>query len=554
MKGFGFVLLIIAVLIFGLIVGTRLPDFIGSGLSAKNTQKFNEAFRLVSEHYVDNVDNNAISEGAIEGMLQRLDPHSVYLSPEEARRSREEFQGSFEGIGIQFEMIKDTLVVIAASSEGPSEKVGIQSGDRIISINDTNAVGLKNDEIIRRLRGPKGSIVKVTIKRSGYDEALIYNIKRDKIATYSVDTYFMLDSQTGYIKISQFIETTHSEFLQASTALKERGMTQLILDLRNNPGGILQQAIKISDEFLGASQKIVSQRGRSIPAQTDYSEAGQAFESIPLIVLVNRGSASASEIVAGAIQDHDRGLIVGETTFGKGLVQRPYELTDGAILRVTIAKYYTPSGRLIQRPFYEGESRRDYYEEADRYAKIDEQAIAIARNQNLELIESAPLIVPDSAHKAYRTDAGRLVLEGGGITPDYFVWSDSITRFYQAVRSKRLFSEFALSYLEKYPELRKKFMAKLPSKIEEFSNEFVIESQDIQSFLSLTTDNGIAFDSTEFVKDERYLLGAIKSEIAGQIWGSKARAELLIRNDNVLRSAMTLFPKATAFAQNSRTK
>src|SRR6056297_2839205 len=319
-----------------------------------------DAYLYVANNYPDE-DMAKLTETSIREMLKTLDPHSVYIEAEDSERIQEEFAGKFQGIGIQFNIIQDTITVITAISGGPSDQLGIMSGDRIISIDDSSAIGFQNEDVVRKLRGPKGTEVDVTIKRPNNSNPLNFTIVRDDIPLTTIDTSYMLDDKTGYIKLNRFAATTHEEFVDAVDELNENGMERLIFDVRNNPGGYLSQAIAITEEFFPRGTKIVSTKSRHSRFNSEVvSRKNGILRDMPVIVLVNEGSASASEIVSGAIQDHDRGLVVGRRTFGKGLVQQQYELVDNSNIRVTISRYLTPSGRLIQKPFDRGSEDYSY--------------------------------------------------------------------------------------------------------------------------------------------------------------------------------------------------
>ncbi|MCG8374396.1 MAG: S41 family peptidase, partial [Balneolales bacterium] len=317
-------------------------------------EKFQDAYLYVTNNSPEE-DMDKLTEAAIRGMFSTLDPHSVYIEPEDSEVDQENFAGKFQGIGVQFNIIQDTITVITAIAGGPSDQLGIRSGDRIVEIADSSAVGFTNEMVVNRLRGEKGSKVKVGIVRPGEDNLLYFNITRDDIPLYTVDTSYMLDDKTGYIKINRFAATTHDEFMEAMDYLKDEGMSQLVLDLRGNPGGYLGQAVAIAEEFFPRGTTLVATESRHSRFNQAYaSQRDGVFTDKPVVVLVDEGSASASEIVSGALQDHDRALIVGRRTFGKGLVQQQYELVDKSMVRVTISRYATPSGRLIQKPFTEG--------------------------------------------------------------------------------------------------------------------------------------------------------------------------------------------------------
>ena len=366
-------------------------------------ETFEQAYLYIA-NTVDSADMYKLTEEALRGMFSTLDPHSVYIEPEISAVDQENFAGKFQGIGVQFNIIQDTITVVSAIAGGPSDQLGIISGDRIVEIEDSSAVGFDNDMVQKALRGEKGSKVEVGIIRPGVDGLLYFTITRDDIPIYTVDASYLLDNSTGYIKINRFAATTHDEFMQAMNELKNNGMDRLVLDLRGNPGGYLGQAIAIAEEFFPAQTPLLSTVSRHTRFNQSYSSRKNGvFVAKPVIVLVDEGSASASEIVSGAIQDHDRGLVVGRRTFGKGLVQQQYQLVDTSMVRVTISRYLTPSGRLIQKPFTEGGGEEYAYE---IYRRDDS-----AKNDAIEFVDH----IPDSLK--YTTTAGRTVYGGGGIVP-----------------------------------------------------------------------------------------------------------------------------------------
>ncbi|HSP88026.1 MAG TPA: S41 family peptidase, partial [Ignavibacteriaceae bacterium] len=333
---------LVVVLTIGIVLGFQIDNVFSDDNLRKNIIKFNDVLTFTEKYYVEEVDTQVLVEAAINGMLSKLDPHSVYIPASQMQSVEENFRGDFEGIGIEFQVVNDTLTVVSPITGGPSEALGIQSGDRIIKIDDEESIGLSNDDVRKKLRGKKGTKVKVTILRHGVSNPIEYEIIRDKIPLYSVDTHFMLDNTTGYVSVSRFAETTYDELVASLSDLNKLGMKQLVIDLRGNPGGYLNQAFEIADLFIDGEKKIVYTRGRRTEFNEDYhASKSSQYEKIPLIVLVNQGSASASEIVAGAVQDWDRGLVIGETTFGKGLVQRQFDLPDNSAIRLTISEYYT---------------------------------------------------------------------------------------------------------------------------------------------------------------------------------------------------------------------
>jgi carboxyl-terminal processing protease len=536
------ILLIVGAIVFGLIVGSKLKFN-----DADSAAKVGQVIAIVKKNYVDNIDEAQLSESAIKGMLEQLDPHSVYMTPAQVRKSKEEFQGNFEGIGIEFDIIADTLVVVTPIAGGPSEKIGVQSGDRIIMIDDSTAVGITRDDVFRKLRGQKSTKVSLKILRQGEPVPLVFTITRDKIPTYSVGAVLMLDEKTGYIKLDRFVQTTYDEFMEAMKSLKGQGMTHLVLDLRGNPGGYLDQAIKVADEFIGGMKKLVYTRGAHVKDEDFFSKPSDMFEKESVVVLINRGSASASEIVAGALQDYDRALIVGETSFGKGLVQRQFDLTDSSAIRVTISKYYTPSGRLIQRKYGNGKrGREEYYNELserDRDEHFFESEAKKLWSATRKPVEAASFVERDSTHEVFKTPLGRIVLGGGGIIPDYFCWNDTLTRYYRQMLSKQVFDEFALNYLDQNKSLKQTY-----GKIEDFRKNFVVTESMMQSLIALAAKKDTPYNERDYKQDERYFKNMVKATLARQIWGWKAQTSILILEDMVLKEALNLFPKAKTLA------
>jgi carboxyl-terminal processing protease len=520
-------------LLFTAVVGIVLGVFLNKAFSDDNLRdsirKFNDVLTFTEKYYVDEVDTQKLVEFAINGMLNELDPHSIYIPPKEFTEVEESFRGDFEGIGIEFQIVNDTLTVVSAITGGPSEALGIQSGDRIIKINDKSAIGITNDEVRKNLRGKAGSEVKVTIVRFGSSQQLDFNIVRDKIPLYSVDTHLMIDANTGYVSVSRFSETTYDELTKALDDLNTQGMTQLVLDLRGNPGGYLNQAVKISDLFISDKKKIVYTVGRRKEFDEEYfASEPSKFENIPLIILINRGSASASEIVSGAIQDWDRGLIVGETSFGKGLVQRQFDLSDNSALRLTISQYFTPSGRLIQRDYKNKKSKEDYYSE-------------IAEEDETEGDNVNHTAEQDSARPVYKTDKGRIVYGGGGITPDYIVKLGSLTSYTQNLLRKNSFYTFILSYLDKNGEsIKKKFNDNLPL----FEKDFKVSETMLKSFNEYAKLKDVTFNQEEYEKDKDYISARLKAQIARNYWKNEGWYSVMLETDEQLIKAVTLFSEA----------
>ena len=483
-------------------------------------ETFEQAYLYIA-NTVDSADMYKLTEEALRGMFATLDPHSVYIEPEISAADQENFAGTFQGIGVQFNIIQDTITVVSAIAGGPSDQLGIISGDRIVEIEDSSAIGFDNDMVQKALRGEKGSKVKVGIVRPGVDEIQYFTITRDDIPIYTVDTSYLLDEKSGYIKINRFAATTHDEFIHAMDDLKGEGMERLILDLRGNPGGYLGQAIAIAEEFFPAQTPIVSTVSRHSRFNQSYSSRKNgSFVDKPIIVIVNEGSASASEIVSGAIQDHDRGLVVGRRTFGKGLVQQQYQLVDTSMVRVTISRYLTPSGRLIQKPFTEGGGEEYAYE---IYRRDDS-----AKNDAIEFVDH----IPDSLK--FTTIAGRTIYGGGGIIPDYIIEADTSRSAYMinfALRKRASF-EFVRSYLDSNGV---EFRNKWENNFEDYRTSFSWSKGQLKAFKTLLEEKGMVekkgLSAPEFKNDSLFIYpgyfddvawmaeGRMKAELARQVWG-----------------------------------
>ena len=551
---------------FGLIiltVGVLLGMEIGAIFSGDNTfeslKKLENAFLVISERYVQDVDSSVLTESAIKGMLKELDPHSVYIDAEQMAKVQEDFNASFEGIGISYEIIDgpgelDTVAVLNPLPGGPSESAGLLSGDRIVGVNDSTAIGYTQEDVQNNLKGPRGTKVKVTVKRHGYGEPLDFVITRDKIPLYTKDAHYMLDERTGYIRLNRFARTTYDEFKEALTDLKSQGMNRLVLDLRDNAGGFMDMAIKISDEFLGEGEKIVEARSRHEDFnQVNRATAGGSFETGPVVVLVNEHSASASEIVAGALQDRDRALIVGRRTFGKGLVQKQFPLRDGSVLRLTISRFYTPSGRLIQTPYDNG-VRDDYYEEK----------LAQYNRDRLLSVEEIRESVPDSLR--FRTESGRLVFGGGGILPDYVVYPDSLSDFAKAVLGASLDNEFARIWLDGHGQ---SISSDWGTRRQQFIDSFVVGDEIFEAFLKYAGEHNVQvvpdaspklletkdekrkfFSRSEVASDEHLMKTRIKARLAQRIFDRSAWYPITREVDVVLQEAMNLWPSAEELAAN----
>ncbi len=490
--------------------------------------RFIEVFKIVRHYYVDDIDPERLVTGAINGMLEELDPHSVYIEPQKLEEVTEEFDGYFYGIGIEFIIQNKMLTVVAPIAGTPSEKLGIRPGDKIIKIDEKYTYGISEEEVKERLRGAQGSEVTVSIKRVNVVEPFDLIIVRDKIPIYSIVSSFMLDESTGYISMGRFSRTTSEEMDTALDKLSRKGMKQLILDLRSNTGGYLEQAVAVVDKFLDGGKTIVSTKGRIPGAQETFqSTENTPYTKLPIIILINNGSASASEIVAGAIQDWDRGLVVGERSFGKGLVQSQLKLYDQSAIRITIARYYTPSGRLIQRSYKNGIA--EYYLASQ--SEEDFARMAVADNETSEI---------------FWTKGGRKVYGGGGIRPDVAIKSGLITPFTSQLLSKRLFFEFSSKYVNSHPEIAKDF--------DRFLREFKITASILNEFKTFIMASEIEFRESEFKKDQEYITLLIRSEIARNLWDSEKYYQVFLQGDNQVLEALRLFPKSMQLAGLSEKK
>lgn len=523
----------IIILALGIVLGIQINKVFSSDNLRESISKFNDVLSYTEKYYVEDVDTQKLIEAAINGMLGKLDPHSVYIPAKDMETVEESFRGDFDGIGIEYQVVNDTLTVVSPITGGPSENLGILSGDRIIKIDNKNVVGITNEGVRDKLRGRKGTKVKVTIVRVGVSEPINYEITRDKIPLYSVDTHFMIDEKTGYVSVSRFADKTYDELMAALNDLNGQGMKQLILDLRGNPGGYLNQAFKIADIFIDGKKKIVYTKGRRSEFNEEYyASEPSPYEKIPLIILINKGSASASEIVSGAVQDWDRGLIVGETSFGKGLVQRQFTLGDNSAIRLTISKYFTPSGRLIQRDYKNKANKNDYYSSAGN----DEEA----EGDNL-----THAVEKDSALPVFKTNAGRIVYGGGGITPDYIVRGESITKYTTELLKGNIFYLYTLGYLDKNSNSIKN---KYQNSFTRFNKEFNLSEDDIKSFIKLASDKNVKFSEDDFKKDKDYITSRIKAQIARNFWKNEGWFTVLLKTDNQVSKAETLFKEAKDLA------
>lgn len=533
---------VVALTAVGLFAGMGITQLISGDSLYDQTNKLRDVFSLTERYYVEEVNVPQLTEAAINGMLAKLDPHSVYIGPRALERESEQFQGKFEGIGVQFRILNDTIMIIEPIGGGPSARLGIQSNDRIVKINDSSAIGFNETQVTQRLKGPKGTKVRVSIRRPGQKNLLDFEITRDEISIHSVDIAMMVDDETGYISANKFSQTTSEEMERSLGKLKALGMKRLVLDLRGNPGGYMEQAVRVTDLFLngGTNEKphtIVYTKARRSEFEESYAaRSGQEYESLPLIILLGNYSASASEIVAGAIQDWDRGLIVGEPSFGKGLVQRQWKLQDGSALRLTIAKYYTPSGRLIQRA-YEGKDPEEYQREA--FERQEEEG----ENFEHKLDKGTGR---DTTLPIFHTNAGRVVYGGGGITPDYIVKGQTLTPLTQALYRRDMFNQFVVSYLDgRGLDLRTKFGKDLPL----FRRTFQAEEELLTSFKSFVEQHKIKFVEKEFSTDKLLIKTMLKATIARTFFGNDGWFPIRLEADPQFQKAMGLFPEAAKIAR-----
>lgn len=497
-----------------------------SNSASRQQQKLLMVENIVNNLYVDNVDEEKIVENAVRGILENLDPHSSYSTKEETTSSQETMQGSFSGIGIQFNMQKDTLYVVQTIAGGPSEKVGILPGDRFIAVDDSIIAGrkLKNTDIMKRLRGPKGTKVNIKVKRGSNAELLEFRITRDDIPLNSIDAVYMADGKTGYIRLSRFAATSYKEFKDAITKLKKQGMQHLILDLTDNGGGYMQIAAQIANEMLNRGNLIVYTQGRKSPRQNLNADGSGTFRTQKVVVMINQFSASASEILSGAIQDWDRGVVVGRRSFGKGLVQREFLLPDSSSFRLTIARYYTPSGRNIQKPYVKGD-REDYDKDIiDRY--------------NHGELQSADSIHFADSLKHTTLRLHRTVYGGGGIMPDVFVPLDTTqyTDYHRRLVAKGIIPQFALRYVDKN---RADLKAQYPD-AQKFIKEFTVTDEMLNNLVDAGKAEKVDFDKSQFAKSKEMLRTFVKAAIANDLFSTGAYFQIVNEQNDIYKEALSI--------------
>ncbi len=526
-----------------LVVGIGVSNFLDDSTVFTQLTKIKDVLSLIERNYVDTVDIGRLTSTAITSMLSELDPHSVYMTPQLTEQEGERFQGSYQGVGLEILVVNDTLMVVNPMGGGPASRLGILSNDRIVEISDTSCIGITTQAAAKKLRGPKGTKVGVTILRAGEKEPLRYDIVRDNISITSVDVALMLRDDVGYVSVNRFAATTDSEMRAALDTLTKQGMKKLILDLRGNPGGILNEAVDMVDEFLDGGtasnpRKVVytkSHDGRM--DETFFAKDGGAYEKLPLVVLISHGSASASEIVAGALQDWDRALIVGETSFGKGLVQRQWELSDGSAVRLTVARYYTPSGRLIQRP-YDGLDRDEYVRQAFTGGDSTglEDPVVAAEDSSA---------AADSARPEYTTNAGRTVYGGGGITPDHVVKPGDLTGTTANMLRRNVFYLFVSGYLDGEGRSLRSEYRELGS----YTDGFRVTDAMMQSFRDFVKGKQIEIDEKQFATDETYIRTRLKAQIGQSLFNDPGWFRSMLPTDTQVKKALELLPEAEKMAQ-----
>ncbi len=526
-----------ATLAAGILIGATFFGGRSAGSDVtRSTTKFKEILTYINRSYVDSVNTDSLVDYSITKMLEKLDPHTYYFPPQEADIARSQLESGFDGIGIEFNVFNDTVYVVTPLAGGPSESVGIQSGDAIIKANSKSLTGKESSSsnIFANLRGKRGSEAKLEIKRRGFKDLLKFTVVRDKIPQYTIDAaYIMEDKKTAYIKINRFGETTYDEFKQHLGSLQKQGMKQLLLDLRGNPGGYMDRATDIVDELVGGKGVIVYTDGKdSRNNRKTYAEKDGMFEKGSIVVLVDEGSASASEIVSGALQDYDRALIVGRRTFGKGLVQQPIQLSDGSELRLTISRYYIPSGRSIQKPYTKG-NLDNYEHELEERSKSGEYFIADSIKNNPKM--------------RFKTNGGRIVYGGGGVTPDVFVPRDTshITKYLLELYGKNILREYALSYAN---ENRKSLEKQT---FNSFLKDFEVNEAMMENVKKLANSSEIKFIANDYNLSKEFIKLQIKATIARHIWQRNVKNglnnefyQIIYGQDKIVETAMKQFGKA----------
>jgi len=517
----------------GIYVGVDLSQTESNGKFFQQTQrvtanKISQIINFIEDQYVDTVDKENLIDQSIQDILQNLDPHSYYITSEELRQYTEPLEGKFDGIGVEFTIQNDTVFVVTPMEGGPSEALGILSGDRIVTVEGENiaGIGITNQDVMDLLRGESGTKVNVQIKRRGHSELIDFTITRGKIPIYSVAVSYPLDAVTGYIKVTRFARTTHDEFMEGVRELREKGMQQLIIDLRGNGGGYLNTAIEICEEILPKGSLIVYTEGKSQPRKTYNATRSGSLTEIPVVIMIDQGSASASEILSGAVQDNDRGVIIGRRSFGKGLVQEHYEFPDSSAIRLTVARYFTPAGRSIQRPYGEG---------------IDYAAEVYDRYETGELYDSTKIDYPDSL--TYETVAGRVVYGGGGIVPDVYVTLDTVggSNYLTQLSYRGIINDFAFDYADANRErLMKKETA------ESFVAGFNVSDNLLSELYGFAEEQDLERDPIGIDTSEDIIALRLKALIARNIWGNEAYYPIIGKDDKMLHEARAALGNYTA--------
>ena len=522
----------VVLIVVSALMGARIERAFSDDPITEQIQKYGRAMQLVHDNYVDTISLSQLNDAAIVGMLGKLDPHSVYMPPKTVDDQGEQFEGKFDGIGVTFTLVHDTITVDSPIPGGPSDQLGIRAGDKIVTIDGKSAVKFKEDEVKKSLRGPKGTKVTVGIVRYGEAQPMDFTITRDVIPIVSVMAHFMVDPTTGYIDIGRFAGNTYDELMEALNDLRAKGMQRLVLDLRDNPGGYLEQAVKIADEFIGGNKKIVYTKSRHIEFDDElWSHPGDAYEKTPLVVLVDNGSASASEIVSGAFQDLDRALIVGQTTFGKGLVQRQYPLSDGSAIRLTISRYYTPSGRSIQKPYEDG-----------KYVK-NTTAMAAQSEEDEDNFSHSFDNAADTSRPKFKTAAGRTIYGGGGITPDFLVRNDTTQHSTRKIWAAGVFGDFTQDYVQQH-------IAEIKSKgdADNFVKNFKITDAMFDDVLKRAKDKKVEINTKEFAIDRPWIAVLLRSWIGRQIYGNDVYYRIILEDDHQFQKAYNELDEATHLA------
>ncbi|MFB6257297.1 MAG: S41 family peptidase [Flavobacteriales bacterium] len=501
-------------------LGKRSPDSLN--LSQEDPATIDRILQLIERKYVDTVERKELAADAIKKVLNELDPHSFYIPKKKEKKVNEPLEGEFEGIGVQFMIQKDTVVVVTPIAGGPSESLGIKPGDRIVQVEGESiaGIGIENKDVIDKLRGKKGTKVDITVFRPGADSLIPFTITRGKIPIHSVDVGYMVDERTGYVKITRFSKSTHSEFQKKNERLLDQGMERLILDLRGNGGGYLRSAIKVADEFLKEGKMIVYTEGKEHPTRTHKATSAGMLHGVNVAVLIDGGSASASEIVAGALQDHGRGVIVGRRSFGKGLVQKQISLPGMGAIRLTVARYHTPTGRCIQKPYGKG---ADYKKEVyDRYEKG-------------ELVHPDSIDLPDSLK--YTTATGKVVYGGGGIMPDRFVPIDTqeVSPHYSELLYKGAVNKLAFDHADKHRDR----LQSLYKNVQAYIENFEVPSSLMQRILDKGAEKGIDYKKGERARIRKELKYRVKALIGRNIWNERAYYPIVLQKDPVFKEALT---------------